>query len=234
MKTVEQIFDNLKTFGDKYGLQVADAQQKSEAWYNVKLGVISASKASEAVAKLDSAKRATYMAELCAQVATGIMEEINSKYLDWGNQHEDAARSTYEFINGVTVKNVPFVFKDTSFRVGCSPDGIVSDSKGVEIKCPFNSVHFIQFMTDEKIKGDYVWQTQFTLWVMDADEWDFVQYDPRMKKNPIHTLTVKRDAEKMKVFDDMIPRFIEDMDKMLAKAGFTFGEHWTRIADVKS
>lgn len=227
MKTLGEINSLLETFNSKYGIDLINGAQGTENWFKAKLGVLSASNASKIVAKKDSETRHTYMSELVAQVCTGIMEEINSKYIDWGNQHEDAARSSYEFSEGVTTKKVAFVFKDNTFREGCSPDGIVNDKKGAEIKCPFNTVHFVKFLTEDKIKSEYVWQYQYTLRVMDADEWDFVQYDPRMKKNPLKVLTVKKDLEKQKVFDDMVPEFISDMDKMLAKIGIKFGEQWT-------
>lgn len=229
MKTREQISAIHDLFATRYGFNANLAQQTSAEWFRVKLGVISASNAARVVAKADSETRATYMAELVSQVCTGQMEEINSKYLDWGNQHEDAARSSYEFMKGTIVEELPFVFKDDSFRVGCSPDGMVQDVdgyRGVEIKCPYNPMHFVRFATDDKIKPEYVWQYQFCLWVMDADAWDFVQYHPAMKKNPIKVLTVRRDEEKIKVFEDMVPRFVSDMDEMLAKLNFKFGDQW--------
>lgn len=231
MKTPPYVNALLDIFADQYGIDIANAQQGSTAWYQLKLGVISASNASKAVAKKDSETRASYMAELGAQVATGLMEEINSRHLDWGNDHEDAARAMYEFTTGNKVVELPFVFKDSSFRAGCSPDGIVSESKGMEIKCPSNSANYMKFLTDDKIKSEYVWQAQFTLWVMDADQWDFVQYDPRFQRNPMKVLTLERDEEKMKTLDDAIPQFISDMDRMLGRAGFEFGQHWARLTE---
>ena len=230
MKTPQQINESLLKFQEAYKISVLDSVQGSEAWFNLKLGVISASNASKVVAKRDSETRLTYMSELVAQVCTGDQEELNSKYLDWGNQHEAAARSSYEFETGENVVQVPFVFKDLNFREGCSPDGIVNHLKGVEIKCPFNPVHYVKFLTEDKIKPEYAWQAQYTLRVMDADEWDFCQYHPSMKKSPLKTLTVKRDEEKQKAFDDLIPLFIEDMDKMLLKIGIKFGEQWGRLS----
>ena len=226
MKTLSEINETHQRFSERFGFDASAAQQSSAEWFRVKLGVISASNASKVVAKKDSETRATYMAELIAQIATGQAEEINSKYLDWGKQYEDAARSAYEFTTGTTVTQLPFVFKDDSFRVGCSPDGFVTESRGVEIKCPYNAANYVRFATDEKIKSEYVWQYQFTLWVLDAAEWDFVQYHPQMKKGPIKIITVARDAEKMKVFDELIPAFISDMDDQLKKLGFTFGDQW--------
>lgn len=231
MKSLKEISKRYDLFESRYGIAIADAQQGSEMWQTLKLGVISASNVSKVVAKKGSETRNTYMAELVAQVCTGVFEEINSKYLEWGNFHEDAARSYYEFSTGNKVKQLPFVFKDDSFRMGCSPDGIVSESRGVEIKCPFNATNYIKFLVDDKINPVYVWQYQFSLWVMDATHWDFVQYHPSMKKNPMKILTVEKDEKTFKIFDELIPKFIEDMDKMLAKAGFRFGEQWERLGN---
>lgn len=229
MKSLGEINSTLESFSGKYGLDVLQAAQGSEAWFKLKLGVVSASNAAKAVAKRDSETRLTYMAELVAQVCTGLVEELNSKYLDWGNQHEDAARSSYEFSTGFNLTQVPFVFKDDSFRVGCSPDALIAEAgKGVEIKCPFNTVHFIKFLTEEKLKTEYVWQNQFQMWVTGAQTWDAVQYDPRMKAKPLHVVTIERDEKSIKTLEDAIPQFIEDMDNMLSKTGITFGEQWTR------
>lgn len=226
LKDVSRLYD---AFEKKYGIAIADAQQGSTMWQILKLGVISASNVNKAVAKAGSETRNSYLAELCAQICTGTFDELNSKYLEWGNFHEDAARSYYEFSTGNEVKQLPFVFKDDSFRMGCSPDGIVNETKGVEIKCPFNAVHFVKFLVEDKIKSEYVWQYQYSLWVMDATHWDFVQYHPSMKKNPMKILTVEKDEKTFKIFDELIPKFIEDLDKMLAKAGFRFGEQWERL-----
>lgn len=232
MKTLANVNELLSQFEEKFGLPAKEAQQTSEAWLTLKLGVISASNASKLVAKPGSATRETYMAELVAQVATGIMPEISAKPMEWGKDHEDAARSSYEFMTGESTVEVPFVFMDDSFRVGVSPDFLIEGkNKGGEIKCPWNSVHYIQFLTSSKIKPEWDWQCQMTLKVLGADVWDFCQYDPRMKKNPLKVTTIGRDEKKQKTLDDAIPQFISDMDKMLSAAGFTFGEHWLRIAE---
>lgn len=230
MKTLDSIYQSLSGFGQTFGWQVADAQQGSEAWFKLKLGVISASRVSEAVAKKDSATRNSYMCELVAQVCTGVQEEINSKHMDWGNQHEDAARSCYEFMTGLQMTQLPFVFKDGLWREGCSPDGIVTNDRGAEIKCPWASENYIKFLTADAIKPEYKWQANYTMRIMDADAWDFVQYDPRMKSKPMHIVTFGRDAEMQKKMDDLIPEFILDMDKMLAQIGVKFGEQWVRLA----
>lgn len=225
MKSLIEINQLLESFDDKYKTSVTKARQGSPEWLNLKLGVLSASRASEIVAGKKTATRSNYMAELLAQICTGEGEEINSKYLEWGNFYEGAARASYEFSTDTKIEQVLFVFKDGSFREGCSPDGIVN-GKGVEIKCPYNAANYIKFLVDDKIKPEYEWQYQYAMRVMGCDEFDFVQYHPNMNTKPIKILTVKKDLEKQKAFDDLVPEFIQDMDAMLKSIGVEFGSQW--------
>ncbi len=230
MKTPANIETLLQKFEDKYKLPVTQMQQGSEGWLKLKLGVLSASNASKIVAKKTTETRATYMAELVAQVCTGIIsEEISSKNIEWGKLNEDAARSCYEFQSGSEFSSTTpvFIFNDETFREGCSPDGIcLVEEKGFEIKCPYNSSHFIKFLTENTIKSEYLWQVQFQMRVLGSNKWDVVQYDPRMKKKPLHIVTVERDEEMQSTLNDAVPQFISDMDKMLEKVGVNFGDQW--------
>lgn len=229
MKSLAEINAILAAFEGKFGYAIGGAEQQSEAWFNAKLGVISASRASEVVAKKDSGTRLTYMADLIAQICTGLHKDIKVVAMDWGNQNEDGARAYYEFSKGVTVTQLPFVFKDTTYRIGCSPDGYVNDRKGYEIKCPFDTANYIKFFMADKIDTDWQWQNQFNMWVLGAEQWDFSMYDPRMCKSPMRTITIDKDEEKHKKFDELIPEFIHDMDKVLAKIGVEFGDQWRRL-----
>lgn len=230
MKTLTDIEVLLMDFERRYGLAVRGAQQLSEAWFNLKLGVVSSSKFDEACAKKGTATRDTYLAELVAQVCTGVIEEVNAKQMEWGRDHEDAARSSYELATGTVIAPVTFVFKDNSFRVGCSSDGFSGKVKPAEIKAPWKTANYIKFLTMGDLKGEWKYQTQGTLWVCDADEMDIAMFDPRMKAKPFHYLTVEKDPEFQKKFDDAIPELIHDMDKILASIGVKFGSHWIRIA----
>ncbi len=226
MKTLADIQKGLQEFSAKYNFPAADAAQGTELWLKLKLGVISGSCASQLVAKKGSETRLTYLCDLVSQVCTGVIEEMNFKQMEWGKQHEGAARSTYEFVTDKVISQVPFVFKDENHREGCSPDGLIDGERGLEIKCPWDSANYIKFFVAEKIKPEWDWQNQFNLRVLGADEWDFVQYDPRMKKNPIKIVTIKKDSEKQVILNDAVPAFIEDMDKMLAQVGVSFGDQW--------
>lgn len=227
MKTRVQIMKELTDMTGLFGFNPAEIKQGSLEWMTLKLGVISASNADCILAKNDSMMRRTYMCELVAQVCTGEFPEINAKSLAWGKDNEVGARSAYEFATGDEVEEVVFVFKDKHRRAGCSPDGLIKGKpKGLELKCPFASKTYIDFVTAGKIKSEYIKQCQFSMWVTDSEFWDFANYDPRMKRKMIHNIEVKRDDEMMKLFDDLVPSFAEDMDVMLKDLGVEFGEQW--------
>lgn len=213
----------------KYGLDLIQAEQGSAEWLTAKLGVLSASNAEAILAGEKTATRQTYMAELVAQIATGQVNELSAAALTWGKENEDAARAAYEFETGETIETYSFIFKDDSFRVGISADGIFADKKGVEIKCPFASKNYVEFLTCDKIKPEWQKQCQFSMWSLGVDEWEFCQFDPRMKKNPFRRVTINKDPEMMEKFDEAVPKFIEDMNKMLDRAGFKFGDQWERL-----
>lgn len=223
MKTQSEINSLLNAFQNKYNFSVGD--QGTENWLKAKLGVISASNASCLVAKVDSETRKTYMADLVAEICTGMYEELNFKQIEWGKAHEPAARSAYEWQTNQIVTQQTFVFKDETFREGCSPDATI-ENKGIEIKCPFNPTNYVKFLVSDTIKTEYHWQVQYSMRVLECDTWDVVQYHPNMKKSPLKIFTVEKDLKKQQTLEDAVPQFISDMDKMLAKIGVNFGEQW--------
>jgi len=234
MQSLSSFENQIKTFQDKFGVDIINAEQGSLGWLQTRLGVVTASEASKAVAKPGTETRNTYMCQLVAEVATGFVEEINSKYMAWGKMHEAAARASYEFQNDCEIENVGFIFKDETFREGASLDGFIKGTnKIIEIKAPYNPTNYIKFLVDDKIKPEYMWQYQFQMRVTGADVADFAQFDPRMNVSPFKAKTVWREPEFQNKFDELIPQFIMEMDTMLSMIGIKFGQQWSRLAGVK-
>lgn len=178
--------------------------------------------------------RQTYMAELVAQVATGLIpEEMSFKQCEWGKDWEDVARAHLELALNVDVDVPAFIYKDDEMRFGISPDGLIKGlykgkKVGVELKCPFTTRVYIEFLTCEKIKQMYIEQCQFSIWVTGYDAWVFANYDPRMKvkSKRLHHVLVERDQKYMDKYDNASIQFIKDMDKMLLKSGVEFKSQW--------
>lgn len=209
---------------------ICSHEQGSPQWSSARLGVITASEIDCVLAGTSTAKRATYMAELVAEVATGMSAEINAKQLAWGHEHEHAARSAYEFATGNVIQQVGLIYKDETRRTGCSPDGLIKNvPKGLELKCPYSSKTHVGFVASAKIKPEYIKQCQFGMWVTGLPAWDFASYDPRMRNKMLHYVTIVRDDEMMRLFDSAVPDFISDMDKMLSSLGVEWGSQWMSL-----
>lgn len=230
MKKISDIQKRLEVFENTFGFKVIGAEQGSGTWLQMKLGVLSASNASKIVAKKDSDTRWTYLYELVAQIASGVTEEINSKYLDYGAEHEGAARALYELTTKKKITPVAFIFKDESFRCGASPDGIIDGQHGLELKVPYTPVNYVKFLCDNNVKPEYQWQVQFSMWVTGADSWDFAQFSPVMKVKPLKIMSIEKDPSKQHILDDMVPQFISDLDGELKKIGLEFGAQWRRLS----
>lgn len=231
MKSLKELEERLSHYSVIIGEDINQIQQGASAWIDMKLGVLSASKAEDLLAGKTTSKRAKYMSELIAQVCTGQMKEISGKPLQWGKDNEEKARSSYEFIIGEPIVEASFIYKDTSMRAGCSPDGIIfSQQKGFEIKCPFDSANYVDFALTEKAKSEWIKQVQFSMWVTGLKKWDLCYFDPRMKKNPMKIINFERDEKLMDKFDELVPEFAKEMDEKLAKLGFKFGDQWKNYA----
>jgi predicted phage-related endonuclease len=228
VKTQQQYLDDLKTFEGKLGFDPSEVSQSSDEWHMMRLGVISASKADCLLAGTKTAKYNTYLNELIAEICTGRYNETTAASMQWGKDNELAALSAFEFHSGLEVYALPFIYKDESMRVGCSPDGM-TEQGGIEAKCPKTSKVHIDFLFDGVMKSEYVKQVQFQMWVTGTDSWTFLSYDPRMKKNLLHSKLIERDEKTMKLLDEAAAEFTKKMDDKLKSQGFAFGEQWEAI-----
>lgn len=160
-----------------------DIIQQSEEWYRLKADKLGASNAT-AIANqgkgLDTEIN-DKMAEYFASVKT---DNFTSQDMDRGNELEPIARSMYELEYGVKVEQVGFVeFNDF---IGCSPDGLINDDGGLEIKSPKNNTYFKILTEGEKeIPSDYIWQCQMNLLITERKYWKLMFYNPNFKKSSI-------------------------------------------------
>jgi len=90
-----------------------------------------------------------------------------------GNEREPIARKKYERARGVRVYLLGLIPLPGHPWLGASPDGITSDGKLVEIKCPIS-----RMIGKGSVPDLYVSQVQLQLQALEADELHFVQYKP--------------------------------------------------------
>lgn len=194
--------------------------QGSEEWQQLRIGKVTASRIADVLARTKTgwgASRANYAAELVAERLTGSKAEtFKSDAMDRGNELEASARLMYEFINDVSVDEVPFVLHPTIAESGASPDGLIGEVGLVEIKCPNTSTH-IATLQGGTIKGVYCKQMQ---WQMECTgrEWcDFVSFDPRLPASmQLHIQRVQRDEDWLSEARKHVTSFLKEIEETCA------------------
>jgi hypothetical protein len=88
---------------------------------------------------------------------------------------EPEARAAYEAESGLLVDTVGFIVHD-ELMTGASPDGLIGEDGGIEIKCPGAAAH-LDYLRGE-IPSDYKLQVIHSLWLTGRQWWDFASYSP--------------------------------------------------------
>lgn len=127
----------------------------------------------------------TYINQKVAEVLTGKPRPSAYAYpLVYGKEMEPEAVAFYENKFGVVCEEVGFqVWTD---HAGGSPDRLIGDKEGLEVKCPFDSEKQIQYLmlTDhydlKRMFPEYYWQCTSLLLFTGREAWNFATFDPRM------------------------------------------------------
>jgi len=195
-------------------------EQGSDEWFAVRCGQVTASRVSDIIAKTKSgwgASRANYMAQLIAERLTGeVADSYSNSAMQWGIDHEQEARTAYEFYENEGVQEIGFV-QHNDLESGASPDGLVGKDGLIEIKCPNTATH-IQTLLDQKIPKKYETQMLWQLECTDRKWCDFVSYDPRMPENlKLFVKRFERDDERLDEIRTMVADFIGELEDKLTQ-----------------
>ena len=194
--------------------------QGDEAWRQERAGCITASCMSDldwdpdevyktgdkkGQHKPQSLARLKYIDQIVAEILTGKpREEIRAKALDHGKELEPEAVVRYEERVGRLVEQCGFIRHPQYNFIGASPDFLVDDDGGGEIKCPMSMVVHATTLR-EGLPKEHIEQIQGGLWVTGRLWWDFVSYHPdfppgldlyvqRVERDPLVIARIKRNC----------------------------------------
>jgi hypothetical protein len=195
-----------------------DMEQGSPEWIQARLGIPTASQFHRIItpAKLKpSSAQDKYIRELLAEWLLGEpQDDYVSELMERGKQLEDEAVAAYEFENDVSVDRVGFCLRNDE-SVGASPDGLIGDNGGLEIKCPGAPAHIGYLIGDPE--NEYKAQIQGGLWVCERDWWSRLSYNPAMPKSHVKC---GRDEDFLAALPGIMDGFLEKLkrakEKMLA------------------
>ena len=160
----------------------------------------------------------TYALELALQRLGYTPESVTTWQMEWGIEHEPAAREIYAENRGVNVEMPGYIAMNE--EVGCTPDGVMSEGI-LEIKCPQWKNH-AEFLMDPPGPTHQYWkQMQFQMMVTGADWCDFMTFHPDFPdglKAKVHR--INRDEDYIELIRQRIPLFLDiinDYIKRLTK-----------------
>jgi len=203
------------------------APQGSEAWSRARLGKLTASRVSDALARTKTgwgASRKNYMAELIIERLTGVPSDsyINDA-MKFGIETEPQARSAYEFHYDVEVEKVGFIDHPKMPMAGASPDGLVGKDGLVEIKCPNSATH-LDTLLNGTIPDKYIVQMQFQMAVTDRQWCDFISFDPRLpERMRLWVKRIDRDPSRINMLDHEGRQFLREVDEAMAGLTKAYG-----------
>lgn len=190
--------------------------QRSEEWYQARLGKATASRFADVMALTKNggeyASRKNYRSQLVLERLTGTTaESYSNQAMEWGVETEPLARLAYTLKTGNEVKEVGFI-EHATLKAGASPDGEVGATGLVEIKCP-NTANHIETLRANNIPSQYVDQVQGQMWITGKLWCDFVSYDPRMPANAeIIVIRIERDQQHISKLAEGVEKFLVEVE----------------------
>lgn len=185
-----------------------DVVQGQAEWHWARLGIPTASNFDRILTpkKREYSKAAdTYIHELCAEWLTGIPHGSDSSaFMDRGTDLEARARAYYELQQGVTVTNGGVCLLDSKLAA-CSPDFLVGDDGGGEIKCRSAAKHVAGLLEGD---SEAFAQIQGNLWITGRKWWDSENFNPVL---PSSIVRVERDEAYIAALDSALTRFWKDL-----------------------
>ncbi len=161
-------------------MKIIDCVQGSDAWHEAHIGVPSASLFNRIVTP-KTAKMSTQADDVIAGLIAG--QIFGYEKDDWlsasmrdGLNTEAEAIAWYEIDSGHAVTTVGFCMDDAG-QFGCSPDGLVGEDGGLELKCP-EGKQYVKYLLEEGVPWQYRPQVHGSLIVTGRAWWDFMVYVP--------------------------------------------------------
>ncbi len=195
-------------------------EQRTEDWYQARLGHVTASQMSNVLATIKSgeaASRANYRIQVITERLVGAPTEdaFVSSAMQRGIDLEPVARSVYEAYRSVDVEECGFVQHPSIKWFGASPDGLIGDDGLIEIKCP-NSQQHIQYWCDQKIPSKYQAQMLAQLACTQRKWCDFVSFDNRMPEDMmLLVIRFEPAREEIEKIESEVKRFLSEVDMQL-------------------
>ncbi len=160
-----------------------ELEQRSWAWFEARAGKITGSELGNLIT--DKGKiRAwstgmpnSYLHRKLAEKWRGQpLQSFQGNYqTDQGNMEEHRARKYFSSLLESDIQTIGGIESDDG-QLWCSPDGLIGETTGLEIKCPNADTHVGWLLAGQQVPEEHVLQCQFALYVTGWQEWQFLSF----------------------------------------------------------
>lgn len=212
-------------------MRVVECEQGSAEWLACRVGRVTASEIADAGRFYargekkggETKTRLDYKLALIGELMTGkASETFVSRWMERGTEYEPEARAAYEMKNDVLVRRVGFIIHPTIDRSGASPDGLVGECGGLEIKVPKLETH-LRYLRAGVLPPEYEPQLMWNIECSERDWWDFLSYSPELAiTSPEHSqfkVRTYRNEERQKQLRDGALQLLAEVDEMMVQMG---------------
>lgn len=190
-----------------------DVKQGSEEWKLARSGIPTSSNFSKILTPTGKASRQAeaYMHRLLAEWLMGEPDvEYSGQYMADGYLMQPEAVAYYELTTGNEVEEVGLCYYDDRRLISCSPDGLVGDTGGVEIKAPTGRVHMATLLAGE-MPSEHIPQVQGSIWITGREGWEFLSYHALL---PSLLVNVEPDEPYIALQKEAVEEFVSNMLRM--------------------
>lgn len=195
----------------------ADCPQREVEWFRLRAGKVTASELDNLVTgefkERSGEMPRTYMCKKAAELWQGhALPSFTSFATEQGNIKEDEAVPWFRFeYPEYNVHFAGFVESDDQLS-GCSPDALIGEDGGLEVKCPNAETH-VKYLIDGVLPKDYVPQVHCSLYVTGRPWWIFLSY---RRGFPPFVLKVQRDESICAKIDAAVKKFSASLKEAIA------------------
>lgn len=208
-------------------------EQGSDQWHAERAGCITASRMGDLIwvpgqtfksgprkgeLKPPPDGRNTYINQLVAENITGrAVDQVKARAMDYGHEQEPFAVSAYEARTGRLVEQCGFIRHPDFPFIGASPDFLVDDDGGGEVKCPMSIVVHAETLRNG-LPDEHIEQIQGGLWVTGRMWWDFVSFHPAFPPGlDLYVQRVERDNTKITAMKDCCLSAWDEVQTIIAR-----------------
>lgn len=166
--------------------------QNTEEWLEWRRGKITGSRLNDIIVKRGTGRKLGFY-EVLAERLSIVTDSDNEDAMERGHELEERALDAFAETTGKQViKDCGVWVSDENEHVAISPDGEISETEAVEVKC-LSSARHLQAYFEKEIPSEYEAQAmQYFIVNEKLEQLYFVFFDPRIPAKPMHYITIDR------------------------------------------